>query len=214
MTNQEFIESISLPNEEWRDVVGYEGYYIASNIGRVISLLRYVRHPSGGKKIIKPHLMCLKKCKSGYLTVYLSKNGISKDCLVHRIVATAFIPNPNNKPQIDHIDRDKTNNIVENLKWCTGSENMSNPLTIAILKEMNVGRKHPNNHHPTVALKDGKLIYVFNKLTDCKKYGFNNTVVSSICVGRRKTHKGFTFMYLSDYENLINKSKNSLPNPN
>ena len=63
MTNQEFIESISLPNEEWRDVVGYEGYYIASNIGRVISLLRYVRHPSGGKKIIKPHLMCLKNAR-------------------------------------------------------------------------------------------------------------------------------------------------------
>lgn len=209
MTNEEFIKSISLEGEKWKDVVGYEGCYVVSNFGRVASLLRNVKHSNSVNKTIHQRIMSLKTRKNGYISVCLYNNGEGKDCLVHRVVAKAFIPNPENKPQIDHIDRNRSNNNASNLRWCTGSENMSNPLTKPFLKQINKGRKRSYAYHPVVALKNDTIVYMFEKLMDCQNYGFNYTVVSSICSGRRKTHKGYTFMYLSDYENLINKSKNS-----
>lgn len=206
MTNEEFIKSVSLEGEIWKDVVGYEGCYVVSNYGRVASLLRHIKHPNCISKTVNQRLLSLKTCKNGYISVCLYKDGKSKNPLVHRLVATAFIPNHEHKPQIDHIDRNRSNNHVSNLRWCTRSENMLNPLTRPILKQINKGRIRTYAYHPVVALKGNTLIYKFEKLMDCQNYGFNYTVVSSICSGRRKTHKGFTFMYLSDYENLINNS--------
>lgn len=209
MTNEEFIKSVSLEGEVWKDVVGYEDCYMVSNKGRILSKYRLVKHPKGSLKSVKPRLMCLKKNKAGYMSVTLYVNHTSKTFTVHRLVAIAFIQNPHKKPQIDHIDRDRANNIVENLKWCTASENMMNPLTRPIVKLINKGRKRPYAHHPVVAIKNDVIVYRFDKLMDCEKFGFNYTIVSTICAGRRKTHKGFKFMYLSDYENLTNKSKNN-----
>lgn len=97
-------------NEEWRDILGYEGLYKVSNLGMVYSMKR--------KKIMK-----LSKTEKGYYKVYLMKDGTGKHKKVHRLVAEAFIPNPNNLPQVNHKDEDKTNNIVTNLEWCTAEYN-------------------------------------------------------------------------------------------
>lgn len=214
MTNEEFIKSVSLEGEIWKDVVGYEGRYAVSNLGRVASLSRLENHNYGGKKLIKPQILKQRTAKNGYKTISIRKNGILNLYLVHRLVALAFIPNPENKPCVDHINRDRTFNQVDNLRWVTHSENMLNPLSYPLYQKINLGRKRPYAYHPVVALKDDKVIYKFDKLTDCIECGFDYTSVSSICAGRRKRHKGFTFMYLSDYESLINMSKNDLPNPN
>lgn len=208
MTNQEFIESISLEGEEWKNVVGYEDCYYVSSLGRLISKARYVRHYRG-RRMVKAQVIKPKVSKStGYLEVCLYKCGVKRTLLLHRIVAEAFIPNPFGKPQVDHIDRNKLNNIVSNLHWCTGSENMLNPLTRPILKNINMGRKRPYAYRPTVAIKDGIVVYRFNRLMQCEEYGFDYTQVSSCCVGRQKTHKGYTFMYLSDYESQVSMLKN------
>lgn len=103
--------------EIWRDIKGYEGLYQVSNLGRVkrlAGLRMYKNSPSRyfNERILKP-----KKDKNGYLLVGLSKNGATLK--VHRLVANAFIPNPNNYPCINHIDENKENNSVENLEWCT-----------------------------------------------------------------------------------------------
>jgi hypothetical protein len=107
--------------EIWRDVKGYEGFYMVSNLGRVKSLDRYVsrgcRYPNKFQyvkgKILSPN-------KGGsYLQVVLNKGGKSKPFLVHRLVAEAFIDNPNNYPCVNHIDENKKNNCVDNLEWCT-----------------------------------------------------------------------------------------------
>jgi len=105
--------------EEWKDIEGYEGLYQVSTLGRVRSLPRIScqGHPlKGGYR--KP------QNRSGYLSICLHKEGVWSKYLMHRLVATTFIPNPENKPEVNHIDGNKHNNRVENLEWCTKSENL------------------------------------------------------------------------------------------
>ena len=102
----------SLIDEIWAWIEGYEDDYQISNYGRVKSL----KH--GKEKILKPSLL-----REGYLKVELSLNNNQEQKLIHILVAKAFIPNPENKPQVNHIDSDKFNCCVENLEWATVSEN-------------------------------------------------------------------------------------------
>lgn len=94
--------------EIWKDIPGYEGYYKASNLGRIKSK----------RKILSP-------IKGEYLKVGLSKNGIQKTLYVHRIIAQTFIENKNNFTHINHIDENKYNNKVDNLEWCTNKYNIN-----------------------------------------------------------------------------------------
>ena len=140
------IEDINENSKEiWRDVVGYEGLYQVSSMGRVKSLGRFIDNLVRGhywqeEKILKPS-----KRINGYVGISLHKDGKAKNFNIHRLVAIAFIPNPNNLPQIDHINADKTNNNVNNLRWVTAKENINNPLNMAHLMGENnpfYGKKH------------------------------------------------------------------------
>lgn len=126
--------------EEWRDIVGYEGIYQVSNIGRVKSLERVRCHGKKYKEKIKcGHLI------NGYVVVMLFKNGKHKHCKVHRLVAEAFIPNPKNKPCIDHIDTNRANNKVGNLRWVTYRENYYNPLSLKAQRGARARRSYKLN---------------------------------------------------------------------
>ena len=103
-----------MSNEIWKDIEGYEGLYQVSNKGRVKSF------HSGEGKIIK-----LGTHPQGYKLVVLSKRGQTKTCRVHRLVAQAFIPNPENLPVVNHKDENPSNNNVENLEWCTQKHNVN-----------------------------------------------------------------------------------------
>lgn len=120
MTNEEFLKSITLEGEMWKDVAGYEGCYMVSNFGRVMSLGREVPNSDKSNRIIRPSIMSLniknaKRKSSIYqtYTAHLCKNRIRKAITVHRLVACAFIENPNNYPSIDHID----GNVVESFEY-------------------------------------------------------------------------------------------------
>ena len=149
--------------EVWRLVKGFEGFYEVSNFGRVRSLDReIIKHSKNGKLysiIKKGSIMVLyqNKKRGNYMQVHLSKNGELYHLRVHRLVAEAFIPNPYNKPDVDHIDGDPTNNNVNNLRWCTKSENMRNPITQERFKksidrearsERMKGDKNPSRRFP------------------------------------------------------------------
>ena len=107
--------------EEWRDIVGYESYYQVSSLGRVMSLERWVQDRFGMKAPyrIPPKILKPKRSQSGYLFVHLSKDGKAHPHRIHRMVAEAFIPNPDGLPTINHKDENKENNHVENLEWCS-----------------------------------------------------------------------------------------------
>lgn len=105
--------------EIWKDIAGYEGLYQVSNTGKVRSFIRKSELQSPWH-LIKPHIT------RGYafIALYTNKVKRSKNFLLHRLVAQAFIPNPNNYPEINHKDENKLNNAVDNLEWCTRSYNM------------------------------------------------------------------------------------------
>lgn len=110
--------------EIWRDIDGYDGLYQVSNFGRVKSF-----------KYKTPRILKLTPYPNGYLRVDLHYNGAVKSASVHRLVAEAFIPNPDGKPEVNHINGDKTDNHVENLEWATRTENVQHALMSGLTKQ-------------------------------------------------------------------------------
>ena len=155
-------------NETWRDVVGYEGLYQVSDHGRVKSL--------NYNKTGQERLMRLITDKKGYLRVTLWKDGKQKMYQTHRIVAQAFIDNPDNKPCIDHINAIKTDNRVENLRWVTCKENCNNPITKERCRISNIG-------------KVTRIVFcentIFTSITQCAKYyGINRKTMNDWLTGK------------------------------
>lgn len=114
--------------EIWKPVLGYENLYEVSNCGNVRSVEHYTEHGNNKMIVYGKLLSKVRNTKNGYLYVTLSKNGKRKTAMVHRLVATAFIPNPDNKRCIDHIDGSRDNNAAHNLRWCSHKENMNYPI--------------------------------------------------------------------------------------
>lgn len=198
---------------EWKDIKGYEGLYQVSSDGRVKSLKRIARNNrTVGGKIRKPKID-----KDGYYCVSLWTDGVSKEHFIHRLVAQAFIPNPDNKPCIDHINTNKTDNRVENLKWCTHKENINNPLSrgkylqnrykvegthrISIYKptKESIEKMAEKHKKPVGMYKNGVLIKKFNSAADAERENNNYKFmsISAACNGRLKTYRGYEWKFIA-----------------
>ena len=116
-------------NEEWRDVVGYEGLYMVSNFGRVKSIER-TRNSGTGGYVQKGRIMSANN--KGYPAVTFYKGGKCKRFMIHRLVACTFIPTSNKKLVVNHIDGNRKNNHVDNLEWCTQKQNIAHAISIGI----------------------------------------------------------------------------------
>ena len=166
--------------EIWKDIDGYEGLYQVSNLGRIKSL-NYKR--TGRTKILK-----LVK-SNGYLDIILYNNGKCKHYLVHRLVAKAFIPNPDSLPEINHIDENKTNNKVDNLEWCTSKYN-SNYGTKPLRFSKSRG----------ISVKCIETEIVYHSAREAERQtGIDNTQIVGVCKGKYgyQTAGGYTWEYVS-----------------
>ncbi|QVU02011.1 NUMOD4 motif protein [Enterococcus phage vB_EfaS_785CS] len=167
--------------EEWIDIKGYEGLYQVSNLGRVKSLKRTTNNYSCyTDKILKPSFN-----KKGYLQLHLCKDKCNKTCRVHRLVAEAFIPNHENKQQVNHIDEDKTNNVVSNLEWATTKENVNHGTRTS--------RMVITNSIPIVAIKDNIKLEFKSQKHCAIELGLSTGHISQCLSGKRKTHGGWKF---------------------
>jgi len=164
--------------EIWKDIEGYKGLYQISNLGRVKSLKR--KEIFGKKTRIRNEKYLNQAIhKSGYLFVSLSKNNFTKNFMVHRLVILSFIKNTQNKPQVNHKNGIKTDNILENLEWVTASENRIHAYKIGLCK--------PNgeNHHLAKLTENQvrKIRYEHKNLTQkeiAKIYNIKQVTVSDI----------------------------------
>lgn len=181
--------------EIWKPVVGYEGLYEVSNLGRVRSLDKIT---ADGRRI-KGKILKGKIDKGGYLLVILCKDKKQTTYKVHRLVAEHFIPNPQNKPCIDHINTVRTDNRVENLRWATYKENGNNPLTKIKQRRMlkgKYGKEHPASKPIIQYDKDGNFIKEWDCANDVERVlGISNKHIGSVCLGKRKSCGGYIWKY-------------------
>lgn len=180
--------------EVWKDIINYEGLYQVSNLGRVKSLKRIITRYNGYAycEYVLPEKILTVFCdKRGYSMTFLYKNGKRKKCAVHRIVAEAFIPNPENKPQVNHIDGNKLNNCVDNLEWATNSENQKHAYKSGLQKPKFGGEN--SRARKVECIETGE---VFNSITEAtKKYKIQNANISACCRGVKKTAGGYRWKY-------------------
>jgi hypothetical protein len=164
----------------WKDIEGYKGHYQISNYGNVRSLKKDAFLMKGAYL-------------KGYKIISLWKNGIGKMFRIHRLVAAAFIPNPENKPCIDHIDGDRANNHADNLRWVTVKENQNNPIT----KSKWIGRKAKPHHEKAIEqIKNGIVVNVFVSIQEAARKGnFSATAICKVCKGKGNLHKGYKWRY-------------------
>lgn len=165
--------------EIWKDIPDYEGLYQVSNLGRVKGLIR--------GKILKQSILT-----NGYLNVWLSKDGRVKIKRVHRLVAMAFIPNPDNKPQVNHIDKDVTNNCVNNLEWVTASENQMHSYRFG--RNFNIKDAHKANCKKIRVYKDNAFLIQYNSIRECAdNLGINAENIRQSIKNHWKQYRGYKF---------------------
>ena len=183
----------------WKDIEGYDGVYKISDNGNVFS--------EKSNKIIKTRI------NKGYEVVKLHKNGNEKNFFVHRLVAITFIPNPENKREVNHIDENKLNNSVNNLEWVTPKENANFGtrnqrirewvLSHSVPKENMIGNKEIRRAYGKDPIKveqidkdTGEIIAIYPSISEAeRKTGIKNSHICWCCKGKRKTAHGYKWKY-------------------
>lgn len=176
--------------EIWKDIPSYEGYYQVSNLGNFRSLPRVIRYKGSGLRNYPAKNLLTETTKDNYQRIVLMKEGVKKRFQAHRLVALVFLPNPKNKPCINHIDGNKSNNCVDNLEWCTHSENTTHAIKTGLL---DVSKHHPSNAKSIHCIDTGEIfISMYSAVT---WLGKNYTSISTLSRGIKKHGKAFGYRW-------------------
>ena len=170
--------------EVWKAIPGFNGHYEASNQGRIKAVSRLITDSLGRSRTVKEKILSPFVLNSGYQGISIQ----NKNYLVHRLVASAFIPNHEGKPQVNHKDENKLNNRIENLEWMTREENEHYGTAIQRRAE----KQSRKVYQYTI---DGQLMKVWSSTLECERHGFNRAGIWFCCVGRHNQHKGYKWSY-------------------
>lgn len=184
-----------MENELWCAIPGYDGAYEVSNYGRVRSLDRTINLGERYERRYASQILKLSICRGGYVQVGLKKGRNRKMELVHRLVAQAFIPNPKQKPQVNHIDGDKMNNRADNLEWCTDSENKRHAWRQGLMKSNPavIERRRVKCFKPVQCIETGEI---FVSMTDAaRRYNIAISCITNCAKGKTKNSAGHTWRY-------------------
>lgn len=185
-------------NELWKDVDGYEGLYQISNYGNIRRILDTNRSLD--------RMLKIQHHSNGYQSIVLYKNNKGTNKLIHRLVAIAFIQNTNKCSEVNHIDGNKDNNHVDNLEWCTSSENKKHAYQTGLKKHWATGIYGGNNPKAkTVRMIDKKtneLVRTFGSLVDARNFlGIKSSSgIVRCCKGELKSTKGYKWEYANGRE--------------
>lgn len=175
-------------------IKGAPDYYITDTGDVYTRKYHYTQNPNNRFKKLKPS-----KRRDGYLYIWLYHGDKKISHLVHRLVAETFIPNPENKPQVNHKNGDKTNNRVQNLEWCTAKENMQHAFIVLHRKGSYLGKTGEKDckSHIILQIKNAKQIAIFYGCGEAsRETGINRGNINSCCNGRRKFAGGYEWKYI------------------
>lgn len=187
-----------MTEEVWKDIKGFEGIYQVSNMGNVKSLYRWIKTGRGGLQLRGGIIVKPKIDKYGYHCLGLSKNGKQYMFTIHRLVATHFLPNPDNLPQVNHKNENKTDNRVENLEWCDAKYNSNYGTRNKKIRAKQINDK--NKSKPIIQYNpDNQIIKIWCNAKEAERQiGICATSIRTICnkLYYHKTAGGFKWKYL------------------
>lgn len=190
-----------MEEEIWKDIPGYRGEYQASSLGKIRSV----------KKDRKIKILSDRKHPNGYFYTMVCMDGICQTKKAHRLVSFTFIPNPQNKPQVNHKNGVKTDNRVENLEWVTHKENGIHAYKTGLTKKPPgcLGKLGILAHNSKQILQmslAGDIIQAFGSLMEVERLlGFTHTSICSCCLGKTKKAHGYTWKYITKEQYFLYK---------
>ena len=195
-----FFKNRKMQKEIWKDVAGYEGYYKVSINGVVKAYDRIVKSSFNATRVVKGVVMKHHISNAGYYYVCLSKDRKTTHCFIHRLIAVAFIPNPENKKTVNHINSNRLDYNISNLEWATQSENIIHGFRYGFIKNNMTGRFGKDNPHSKSVVQltmNGEFIKEFDSITSAQnETGCSN--VSMVCNNKRKSCNGYKWKFKNE----------------